>query len=56
MSDTNQSVKLTQYERPEHIFPTLTATQIESRRMEKSARCGTEKCWWNRATIIFLML
>jgi hypothetical protein len=28
MSDTNQSVKLTQYERPEHIFPTLTATQI----------------------------
>ena len=28
MSDTNINVKLTQYERPEHIFPTLNATQI----------------------------
>jgi thioredoxin reductase (NADPH) len=28
MSDTNINSKLTQYERPEHIFPTLTATQI----------------------------
>src|SRR6266849_1411147 len=28
MSDTNINVNLTQYERPEHIFPTLTATQI----------------------------
>jgi thioredoxin reductase (NADPH) len=28
MSDTNINAKLTQYERPEHIFPTLNATQI----------------------------
>jgi CRP-like cAMP-binding protein len=28
MSDTNIRAKLTQYERPEHIFPTLNATQI----------------------------
>src|ERR1700675_79057 len=28
MSDTNISAKLTQYERPEHIFPTLNPTQI----------------------------
>jgi thioredoxin reductase (NADPH) len=28
MSDTNINAKLTQYERPEHIFPTLTASQI----------------------------
>jgi hypothetical protein len=28
MSDANINAKLTQYERPEHIFPTLTATQI----------------------------
>src|SRR6202040_1778193 len=28
MSDTNISVILTQYERPEHIFPTLSAAQI----------------------------
>jgi thioredoxin reductase (NADPH) len=28
MSDTNINAKLTQFERPEHIFPTLTATQI----------------------------
>ena len=28
MSDTNISVKLTQYERPEHIFPTLNPAQI----------------------------
>jgi thioredoxin reductase (NADPH) len=28
MSDPNINAKLTQYERPEHIFPTLNATQI----------------------------
>jgi hypothetical protein len=28
MSDTNINANLTQYERPEHIFPTLNATQI----------------------------
>src|SRR5713101_542776 len=28
MSDTNINVNLTQYERPEHIFPTLNASQI----------------------------
>src|SRR6202049_65094 len=28
MSDANINVKLTQYERPEHIFPTLSGTQM----------------------------
>src|SRR6202166_1400904 len=28
MSDPNINANLTQYERPEHIFPTLNATQI----------------------------
>ena len=38
MSDTNINVKLTQYERPEHIFPTLNATQIARLGAWKKAR------------------
>lgn len=43
MSETNINARLTQFERPEHIFPTLNATQIariSARGKKRTVRLG----------------